>query len=345
MRPLVVFRMPISPAPKMACMDEEALAGIANSLYAKPLEDFVAARTSAAKEAASQDKGLGDAVRALPKPSVAAWAVNMLALHAPAVLEALAELGGRMRSAQASLDAAALRELGRERRTLLADAVDTARAVVQEQGRAISDTIASDVEETLRALTADEGAAAAVRSGRLLKALSADGVSAADLEGAVAVPGALPATTSTARASTPPQAPTAAPATGRKKGTTPERTSESRPTKPRLEAVRQAPRPSSPPALKRAKAALAEAEAEEARAAGLSRDLEEQVEETTARIAALQEDTSALRARLKTAEAELEQARKGLAATAAEAKQAARAADKAGRAAMLAQERVLRLGN
>ncbi|TLM81207.1 hypothetical protein FDW83_17070 [Pseudarthrobacter sp. NamE2] len=314
-------------------MDEQALADIANGLYAVPLEDFVTARTAAAKEAAGQDKELGTAVKALPKPSVAAWAVNMLALHQPDVLAGLADLGARMRDAQASLDAPALRELGRERRAMLSAAVDTVRTVVQEKGRAISDTIANDVEETLRALTADEGAAAAVRSGRLLKTLSADGVSAADLEGAVAVPAAPPARTP-------------APAREKKQRTTTARTSQPKAAKPRLEAVRQAPpRPVSLPALEKAKTALAEAQEEEARTSGLAQELQEQVDETQSEIAALVEETAELRNRLKSAEEQLDRARKRLAATAAEAKQAARAADKAGRTAMLAQERVLRLGN
>ncbi|WP_411375548.1 hypothetical protein ACLH0K_03935 [Arthrobacter sp. MPF02] len=319
-------------------MDEQALADIASGLYAAPLEDFVTARTTAAKEAAGQDKELGMAVKALPKPSVAAWAVNMLALHQPDVLAGLADLGARMRDAQASLDAPALRELGRERRTMLSAAVDTVRTVVQEQGRTISDTIANDVEETLRAMTADEGAAAAVRSGRLLKTLSADGVSTADLEGAVAVPGVLPA-------AVPAAPPARKPAPDKKQRTTTARTSEAKAAKPRLEAVRQAPRPVSLPALEKAKTALAEAQEEEARTSGLAQELQEQVDETQSEIAALVEETAELRNRLKSAEEQLDRARKRLAATAAEAKQAARAADKAGRTAMLAQERVLRLGN
>jgi FtsZ-binding cell division protein ZapB len=328
----------------MAVMDEEALVAIADGLYNQSLDDFVTARTAAAREAASRDKELGAAVRGLAKPSVAAWAVNMLARHEPGVVDGLTELGSRMRSAQASLDAAALRELGKERRTLLADAVDTAHTVAQQQGRTISGTIANDVEETLRALTADEGAAAAVRSGRLLKALSADGVGAADLDGAVAVPGLLPAAPAQQRdnqenEATPPRAP------GGEKRATPEGHAGKRPTKPRLEAVRPAPRPSSPPALARAKAALAEAEAEEARTAAIARDLEEKAAQAAARIADLQEETRELRERLKSAEAELERTRKGLGSASAEAKQASRAADKAGRAAVLAQERVLRLGN
>jgi hypothetical protein len=327
-------------APKMACMDDQALAEIANELYAKPLDDFIAARAAAAKEASGSDKELGAAVRGLPKPSAAAWAVNMLALHQPDVLAGLTELGGRMREAQASLDATALRELGRERRTVLASAVDTARSVAQEQGRSISDAMATDVEETLRALTADEGAAAAVQSGRLLKTLSADGVNAVDLDGLVAVPAALPAPPRTA-----PAPAVTVQDRPRKESTTAAGTSRPKPDKPRLEAVRQTPRPKSPPALEKAKAALAEAEAAQAETAQLARDLQEQADETRTEMAGLLQETAELRARLKAAEDRLEQVRRSLAATAAEAKQAVRAADKAERTAMLARERVLRLGS
>ncbi|BAS07366.1 outer membrane efflux protein [Arthrobacter sp. Hiyo4] len=173
----------------MASMDDKALAAIAFELYALPIEEFVAARTAAAKAAAGSGKELPAAVKALPKPSAAAWAVNMLAIHEPGVLAQLSELGQRMRSALASLDAAALRDLARERRTLLATAVETARAVAERQGRSISATTAADIERTLQAMTADEGATAAVQSGLLVQALSADGVDTVDLDGAVAVPG------------------------------------------------------------------------------------------------------------------------------------------------------------
>ena len=319
-------------------MEDVALAGIASGLYAKPLEDFVAARAVAAKEAAGSDKELGAAVRALPKPSAAAWTVNMLALHQPGVLAELADLGGRMREAQSSLDAGALRELGRERRTLLAAAVEAARAVAREQGRGISDAVAGDVEETLRALTADEGAAAAVRSGRLLKALSADGMNTADVEGAVAVPSALPPAAPVPR-------PGPAATVSRKPRTTTAGTARATPDRPRLEAVRQAPRPASPPALEKAKAALAEAQAAEAEAARAARELQDQADQARTGITELVQEAAELRARLKGVEERLERTRKVLAATTAEAKQAARAADRAQRTAMLAQERVLRLGN
>ncbi|MEW1807308.1 hypothetical protein [Pseudarthrobacter sp. NPDC080039] len=337
-------------------MEDEALADIADRLYAGALDNFVSARAAAAKEVAHRDKDLAAAVRGLPKPSVAAWAVNMLARHRPDVLAGLGELGERMRSAQDSLDAPALRELGRERRTMLADAVDTARSVAREQGRSVSDTMASDVEETLRALTADQGAASAVGSGRLLKVLSADGVNDVDLEGAVALPGLLPAR-STEDAGAARRAPeTTAPKTTTSRGqsarepsaktrTTAALGPEPKPDKPRLEAVRQTPRAASPPALERARAALAEAQAAEGEASRLAAELQEQEEQTRSRIVELQQETAELRARLKSAEESLERARKQVAGTSAEAKQAKRAAEKASRTAMLAQERVLRLDN
>ncbi len=331
----------------MTCMDDKALAAIAFELYALPFEEFVAARTAAAKASAGSGKELPAAVKALPKPSAAAWAVNMLAIHEPGVLVQLAELGQRMRAAQASLDAGALRELARERRTLLGTAVDTARAVAERQGRSISATIAADVERTLQAMTADEGATAAVQSGLLVQALSADGVDTVDLEGAVAVPGAVPAPRTAPPSTTPPGSPKQPPAAapGQEERTTAERGVRKPADQPRLKAVRETPRPASPSALEKANAALAEAKAAEEESFRLAADRQRQLADTKAEVADLTRETRELRDRLKAAEEQLESARKSLGTAAAEAKQAARATDKAKRSAMLAQERVLRLGN
>lgn len=327
----------------MACMDDKALAAIAFELYALPFEEFVAARTAAAKAAAGSGKELLAAVKALPKPSAAAWAVNMLATHEPEVLEQLAELGRRMRSAQASFDAAALREQARERRTLLAAAVDTARSVAECQGRSISVTIAADVERTLQAMTADEGATAAVQSGLLVQTLSADGVDTVDLDGAVAVPGAVsaPRTTMQAGAKQPP----AATVPEEEERATAERGTRKPADQPRLKAVRETPRPASPSALEKASAALAQAKAAEDESSRRATDRQRQLDDTAAEVADLTREARELRDRLKSVEEGLDRARKTLGTAAAEAKQAARAADKAKRSSMLAQERVLRLGN
>ena len=226
---------------------------MARRLYALPFDEFVPARTVAAKDAAPSDRPLSQAIRELPKPSVAAWAVNMLTHHRPEAVQQLRDLGQTMQEAQASLDAAALRELARERRKLLGEAVSAARLAAEGRGRKISGAVATEVEETLRAATADPAAAAAVQSGMLLRVLSADGVDQVDLSRAVAVPsalGKLPAKpravrTAAGEASTggPPVPP---PASGQ----------PAAPEKPRLQAVRQAPRRPSPSVLDRALAAL-----------------------------------------------------------------------------------------
>lgn len=314
-------------------MDDKALAAIALDLYALPLDEFVTARTAAAKAASGSGKALPAAIKTLPKPSVAAWVINMLAVHEPGALSQLAMLGQRMREAQASLDAAALRELARERRTLLGAAVDTARTMADRHGRRISATIAADVEETLRALTADAGAAAAVQSGLLVRTLSADGVDTVDLDGAVAVPGAVTAPISTA------------PPPGQEQRTTAERGTRKPADQPRLKAVRETPRPITSSTLENANAALAAAQAAEEGSARFAAERDKQLEDVQAEVSDLTRETRKLRDRLKSAEEKLDSARRQLGTVAAEAKQAARAADKAKRTAMLAQERVLRLGN
>lgn len=320
-----------------SCMGEQGLADVAARLYALPFDDFVTARTAAAKDAAAA-KGqriLAAEVRSLPKPSVAAWTVNMLAARRPEILRELTGLGGSMRAAQSSLDALELRRLGHERRQLLGSAVKSAREIAEQQGRRISGAIATEVEATLRAATADEGAAAAVQSGRLLRGLSADGVDVVDLSGAVALPDlVLPATAEPVRA---PGTSADAVRTGhaaRKGG-----------VQPRLRAVRQEPRRSTPSALERARALLRDAEDAAEAAARETRNHEEELAESTDLAAELADAVRTLREQLAALEPELRAATKRRELAAARAQQAARAAAKARRTEDLARERVLRLGN
>lgn len=323
-------------------MGEQGLAEVAARLYALPFDDFVPARTAAAKDAAAakDQPSLAAALRSLPKPSVAAWAVNMLAARQPEILRELAGLGTSMRAAQSSLDAPELRRLGHVRRQLLGSAVQAAREVAEQQGRKISGAIAAEVEATLRAATADAGAAAAVQSGRLLRGLSADGVDVVDLSGAVALPGlALPAEAEPVPAGSAGEAvrPGTAPRTGTADGQAAEQ--------PRLRAVRQEPRRSTPSALERARALLKDAEDAAAAAAREARQQEEELAGSTALATALADAVETLREQLTEREQELKTARKRRELAAARAQQAARAAAKTRRTEDLARERVLRLGN
>ena len=343
---------------------DQRLAEIAQELYGLPLEDFVASRTAAAKSAGQGDRELATAVRGLPKPSSAAWAVNMFARLDPDSVRQLSELGQSMRAAQDNLDAAAMRELGQERRRLLSEVMETVRTAAEQHGRKISDAVATEVEETLRAATADSGAAAAVRSGQLLKVLSSDGVDQVDLDGAVAVPQVLtdalqnqkrmegkdrrrpePAKTADAGETLGERGKTGAKGSDKDGGKGSVKRAEAQADKPRLQAVQPMRRQALPSALEKALASLAEAE-EVTRAAGEdAATAENRLEEVEGELGRLAERSRKLREELKNLDRELDRVRKERETAAIEAQQASRAADKGRRTEELARQRVLRLRN
>ncbi|WP_426300774.1 transposase [Arthrobacter sp. R-11] len=180
------------------------LSTVAAELYALLPAEFIAARGARAKEAkASGDAALATRIGRLPKPSAAAWAINMLARSGATELEQLLGLGAALRDAQTELDPARLRELGQQRPHLLAAAVGKADEIAAGLGVRLSDAAASDITGTLRAALGDTDAAAAVRSGLLVRGLSGDGVDAVDLSGAVALEGgAVPAAPAAPRVKT-----------------------------------------------------------------------------------------------------------------------------------------------
>jgi hypothetical protein len=76
-------------------LSREALA-----LYGLPREKFTAARNARAKELHKDDSELAAAVAALPKPTVAAAALNELVREDPSEARALVQSGKRLRDAQ-----------------------------------------------------------------------------------------------------------------------------------------------------------------------------------------------------------------------------------------------------
>jgi hypothetical protein len=336
---------------------DHRLADVAQELYGLPLEKFVAARTTAEKSAAAGDRDLAAAIRGLPKPSSAAWAVNMLARHDPDSVRRITQLGQSMRAAQNGLDAAAMRELGQERRGLLSEVMDIVRTLAEQQGRKISGAVATEIEETLRAATADGGAAAAVRSGQLLRVLSSDGVDQVDLDGAVAVPQVLAQASQNELQDVMKGKPQGAPPTtaeagqraGKREAKGSSKGSDTRagrsPDKPRLQAVQPTRRPTLPSALEKALAALAEAEAVTRAASEEAAAWENRLEDVEADLDRLAERSRKLREELKILDRELDKLRKERESAAIEAQQASRAADKGRRTEELARQRVLRLRN
>lgn len=171
-------------------MTADPLLGEADELFALTPAEFTAARDARAKELKSQDATLAGQVKALRKPSVAAWVVNLLVRREAEQVDQVLSVGAALRAAQASLDGAELRELTRQRRQLTSAVTSRARTLAAEAGTRVTESVAEQVEATLTAAMLDEGAAAAVRSGLLVAALRATGVDAVDAAAALAVPSA-----------------------------------------------------------------------------------------------------------------------------------------------------------
>ncbi|MDQ3616543.1 MAG: hypothetical protein M3393_07955 [Actinomycetota bacterium] len=167
------------------------LVTVAEELYALTPEAFTKARNERAKQAKPEDSSMAVAIGKLPKPSTAAWAVNMLTRHRAEELTQVLDLGLALRKAQDSLDGAELRELTKQRRQLTSAVTSQARSMAGELGVRVSDSVATQVEETLRAAMTDELAARAVRTGQLVGALTSTGLGDVDVSTAVAVPEAL----------------------------------------------------------------------------------------------------------------------------------------------------------
>ncbi|GMA96372.1 hypothetical protein GCM10025881_31960 [Pseudolysinimonas kribbensis] len=125
-------------------------------------------------------------MKALRRPAPVAWAVNLLARDDD--LDELEALGEKLRAAQQSADRQAITTLGRQRRELVRTLAARAGELADAAGHAVSQTVLDEVAETLQAAMADPDAAAAVRSGRLLRALESVGFEPVELEGALAVP-------------------------------------------------------------------------------------------------------------------------------------------------------------
>lgn len=170
--------------------DQEALAAAATRLYALVPGEFIAARGQAAKQAKADGDGeLAAALGALRRPTVAAWAVNLLA-RSPGALDAIVALGTDLRAAQARLDTRAMRELGSRRSGVIAQTTAAATDLVTEAdpSAGVSGAVREQIEATLTAAIADPGAQDAVTSGTLVTALSYAGFGEVEIGEAVAVP-------------------------------------------------------------------------------------------------------------------------------------------------------------
>lgn len=170
-----------------------------DALYVEPPDGFVAARDTLAKQLREAGDRTGAArVRALRRPTRAAWAVNVAVRERPDAAEELADAAGRLRDAHREL-------LAGGAPSQLHDAegrVDAARETLAATAPVTDPPTLEKVRATLRAAAVDADVLAEVTSGRLVREQVASGFG--DLGGfapAVPAPTRRAAGTDTATAS------------------------------------------------------------------------------------------------------------------------------------------------
>ncbi|RLP87287.1 hypothetical protein EAD89_19300 [Micromonospora sp. BL4] len=145
---------------------------LVQQLYRTPPERFVAARDAAVAEARrAGDPSTARQLARLRRPTVAAWLVNLLAIHRPELVADLVQLADALRSAQRELRGPRLRELSAQRRAVVGALVAEVRklAAAEPDAPPAGKLPLAEVEATLNAALSDAEVAEQVRSGRLLR--------------------------------------------------------------------------------------------------------------------------------------------------------------------------------
>jgi hypothetical protein len=162
-------------------------------LYGLALEEFIPARDALAKELrGSGRRGEATAVKALKKPTLAAWAVNQAIRSQPRAARELWEAGDALAAAQEAVlsgkgSGADLREAAERERLALDPLVDAARGLLTASGGDLSETTIDRVRATLQAAAIDPDAREDVAAGRAARERTPRGLFGGD-EAAVAAP-------------------------------------------------------------------------------------------------------------------------------------------------------------
>ena len=145
-----------------------------------PPADFTRARDERAKALRKEGRrDEADAVKALRKPTVAAWALNQLARRRAKDVERLVAAGEELRAAQEELlaggDRKAFQSAAAKEREHVAKLAGEATELVSEAGERASPALQEKISETLHAAALDEDTAEELRAGRLVREREAIG--------------------------------------------------------------------------------------------------------------------------------------------------------------------------
>ena len=148
--------------------------GDIDRLYALPLEEFTRERDALAKRLRKEGEpdAAGD-VKALKKPSVAAWAVNQVQRDRPDDVRNLIDVTEELHRVHSKLSSAGARERLEEaagmQRDLIRSLVRCASDLLEAAGHGASDATLGKVADTLRAAAVDEELREQLGRGRVVK--------------------------------------------------------------------------------------------------------------------------------------------------------------------------------
>ncbi|MFE5284025.1 hypothetical protein ACFRAQ_03510 [Nocardia sp. NPDC056611] len=159
-------------------------------LYGLPPAEFVAARTERVRQARDAgDKALAAAIGKLRRPTVAAWALNLLSREASDDVRALLEVGDALRDAQRRLSAEQLRALTTQRQKVVNAVTRKAAELAAGRGQRLTEPVLRDIGASLQGALADQSVADGLRAGTLTAAATYEGFGPAAL---TAVPSDVP---------------------------------------------------------------------------------------------------------------------------------------------------------
>jgi hypothetical protein len=151
-------------------------------LYGLPREDFIGERDALAKELrAGGRREEATAVKALPKPTVAAWAANQAVRSQKRSARELWKAGDQLSAAHDAVLAgkgsgAKLREATERERAAVERLVDAARGLLSSSGGDLSEATIERVRETLHAGAIDPDAREEIAGGRTARERAPQGL-------------------------------------------------------------------------------------------------------------------------------------------------------------------------
>ncbi|MEU2157620.1 hypothetical protein ABZ532_21855 [Streptomyces sp. NPDC019396] len=142
---------------------------IADELYRLRPSEFVAARDTYVAEAReAKATATAKAIAAMRRPTLAAWAANLLARERHEEAARFLALGETLREAHRTLDARQLRAASGQRHKLVTTLARKAAVLARDAGQPVSDTVLHEVEQILQTALARPDVAAQWAKGRLV---------------------------------------------------------------------------------------------------------------------------------------------------------------------------------